>query len=224
MNEAAHMNETWMDVSDWQDTLFTWPFFKQEVKLILLDFSQKVHLHGPAENVDVVTLDGNVAKLLDFSKHEDRPLVVNFGSCTWPPFMAKFGEFCNVASSFAPVADFVTVYIEEAHAADGWAFNNNVSINKHCQIEDRISAAKRLLEHKPTFPIVCDGMNEEANFTYGGLYERLYIIHRGKIAYQGGRGPRLYFLKEVVEWLENYRSLEKAKESPKQSALQVAAA
>ena len=119
--------------------------------------------------------------------------------------MSKFGEFCKTASSFANVADFVTVYIEEAHPNDGWAFKNNVDISAHQRIEDRIDAAKRLLQHKPSFPVVCDTMTEDANFAYGGLYERLYIIHRGKIAYEGGRGPRLYNLSEVVEWLEKYR-------------------
>ena len=118
--------------------------------------------------------------------------------------MAKFGEFCKTASSFASVADFVTVYIEEAHPSDGWAFKNNVDISSHNRIEDRISAAKRLLSHEPSFPVVCDTMREDANFAYGGLYERLYIIHRGKIAYEGGRGPRLYNLSEVVEWLAQY--------------------
>ena len=82
MNEAAHMNITTLDVTDWQDTLFTWSFFKQDAKTLLLDFYQKVHLHGPAENVDVIQLDGTPAKLLDFSSSEERPLVVNFGSCT----------------------------------------------------------------------------------------------------------------------------------------------
>ena len=82
MNDAAHMKETILDVTDWQDTLFTWAFFKQDAKMLLLDFYQKVHLHGPAANVDVITLSGDQAKLLDFSSSEDRPLVVNFGSCT----------------------------------------------------------------------------------------------------------------------------------------------
>ena len=82
MNKLAHMDITQLDVSDWQDTLFTWGFFKQEAKAKLLDFYQKVHLHGPAVNVDVITLDGTTTKLLDYSSDEERPLVVNFGSCT----------------------------------------------------------------------------------------------------------------------------------------------
>ena len=119
--------------------------------------------------------------------------------------MAKFGEFCKVASSYADVADFVTVYVKEAHPTDGFVLKNNVSISNHFDIEDRIEAAKHLLVNMPTFPIVCDDMTEEANYAYAALPERLYIVHRGKIAYEGGRGPVAYFLSEVEQWLENYR-------------------
>ena len=122
-------------------------------------------------------------------------------------FMAQFGDFCKVASSYADVADFVTVYIEEAHAADGWAFSNNVSINIHRNIEDRIEAASRLLVQNPSFPVVCDDMTDNANYAYGGLFERLFVIHRGKIVYEGGRGPVFYFLSEVEEWLGKYKEL-----------------
>ena len=120
--------------------------------------------------------------------------------------MAKFKEFCQLASSFADVADFVTVYIEEAHPSDGWAFSNNREIQTHQHLEDRIEAAKILTrEHNVTFPVVCDTMANQANFSYGGLYERLYIIQNGKIAYEGGRGPRLYFLSEVEAWINSYK-------------------
>ena len=119
--------------------------------------------------------------------------------------MAKFGNYCRVASSYADVADFVAVYIEEAHAADGWDLKNNIKINIHQQIEDRIEAAKILLVENPSFPIVCDDMAENANYAYGGLSERLFVIHRGKIVYEGGRGPVFYFLSEVQEWLATYK-------------------
>ena len=121
--------------------------------------------------------------------------------------MAKFGNYCRVASSYADVADFVAVYIEEAHAADGWDLKNNIKINIHQQIEDRIEAAKILLVENPSFPIVCDDMAENANYAYGALSERLYVIHRDKIVYEGRRGPVFYFLSEVEEWLAKYKQL-----------------
>ena len=111
-----------------------------------------------------------------------------------------------MASSFSDVADFITIYIEEAHPTDGWAFSNNVEIKSHRHLNDRIEAAKILSEgNKLTFPVVCDTMANEANFCYGGLYERLYVIQNGKIAYEGGRGPRLYFVSEVEAWINSYK-------------------
>ena len=118
--------------------------------------------------------------------------------------MAKFGDFCKIVSSYADVADFVMVYIEEAHPSDGFKYANNVVIKTHQHVDDRIEAASQLLQQNPPFPIVCDGMDDAANYAYGALYERLYVIHRGKIAYEGGRGPMFYRLHEVQEWLENY--------------------
>ena len=43
---------------------------------------------------------------------------MNFGSCTWPPFMAKLEKFKQIICDFSDKADFVIVYIEEAHAAE----------------------------------------------------------------------------------------------------------
>ena len=65
--------------------------------------------------------------------------------------MGKFGGFCKIASSFSDIADFLTVYIEEAHPDDGWAFKNNIKINTHRDIEDRIEAAKHLLTKKKKY-------------------------------------------------------------------------
>ena len=51
-----------------------------------------------------------------------RPLVLNFGSCSWPPFMAKLPKFLGISKKFSDVADFAIIYIEEAHAEDEWSF------------------------------------------------------------------------------------------------------
>ena len=36
--------------------------------------------------------------------------------------MAQLRQFNEIARDFTDVADFVVVYIEEAHPTDGWAF------------------------------------------------------------------------------------------------------
>jgi len=85
-------------------------------------YCKTAQVDGPAHDGDVVGLDGAMQRLLDFQRGS-RPLVLVFGSCTWPPFMADFGNICRMAADNADLADFVVVYIEEAHASDGWALS-----------------------------------------------------------------------------------------------------
>jgi len=119
--------------------------------------------------------------------------------------MAKFGDFCEVARSFADVADFLMLYIEEAHPSDGWAFDGNVGIKDHENLEQRLAAASILTLQNPPFPIVVDSMKNEANHKYGGMYERLYILKDDQIKFQGRRGPGGCFVSEVEDWLKKYK-------------------
>lgn len=118
--------------------------------------------------------------------------------------MAKFDAFCRVATNYGPHADFLTVYINEAHPVEGWSFKNNIAISRHKNIDDRLAAARLLVDKRPPFPIVVDGMSDDGNFAYGVLYERLYVIVDGKIVFQGGRGPRHYYIEDVERWLREF--------------------
>ena len=40
--------------------------------------------------------------------------------------------------------------------------------------------------------LLADLMTDDACKAYGSLPDRLYIVHRGKVVYQGGRGPFEY--------------------------------
>ena len=113
-----------------------------------------------------------------------------------------------MASSFADIVDFVTVYIEEAHAEDGWKFDTNeVQILKHRSLSDRFAAATILADIKDElpFPVLVDNMNNDTNRAYGGLYERLYILLDNRVVYVGGVGPTGYHPHEVAGWLGQYR-------------------
>ena len=173
--------------------------FKKQVVLEKL-ITYKVSLH-----FSVHKLDSSECKLLDFAK-KGRPLVLNFGSCTWPPFMAKFELFIQTARDFSHVADFLTVYIQEAHPANGWYFYNNYVINTHTSLEERLSAARLLEEKQPPFPIVVDAMNSNASYSFGVKYERLHIIQDGVCVFVGGDGPDDYYVEDVVDWLSKYTS------------------
>ena len=96
------------------------------------------------------------------------------------------------------------IYIEEAHASDGWRFENNYDIKQHRSIEDRLMAAKKLRDIGTGCSIVVDRMDNQANALYGGLYERLYIILNSVVVYAGDRGPYGYRPDEVHDWLKKY--------------------
>jgi len=118
--------------------------------------------------------------------------------------LVYFSQICEKYSAFA---DFVVIYIEEAHASDGWRFSNNYDINIHRTIKDRLEAANRLKDHNilpPYVPILVDSMEDGTNKSYAALFERIYVLQSNKVAYQGGLGPFNYNLEELDSWLANY--------------------
>ena len=135
-----------------------------------------------------------------------RPLVVNFGSCTWAPFMAKFAAFSKMVERFADVADFVIIYIAEAHASDAWVIHGNrFTIQTHRSLDERFAAAQQLYDQQVPCRLLVDNMDDNASLQYSARPERLYVISEGKVAFQGGRGPLLYSVAEVEKWLLEYR-------------------
>jgi len=121
--------------------------------------------------------------------------------------MADFDGICRLAADNADHADFVIVYIEEAHPADGWAYSCNYLISQHRTMEERLAAATKLT----AFPlpgnmtVVAASMSDELTRAYGALPERLYVVHSGTVAYQGRRGPHGFRVGEVASWLSTYR-------------------
>lgn len=116
--------------------------------------------------------------------------------------MYRLEEFKQLVKDFSDVADFLVVYIAEAHSTDGWAFNNNYDIKHHRSLEDRLSAARILVQKEPLCPVVVDEINDVTAIKYGALPERLYVLQAGKVVYKGGVGPCGYSPLEVRSFLE----------------------
>ena len=92
------------------------------LRMLRVNLQKKARQGHRALNCPLISLDGATHHmLLDFAQ-SGRPLVLNFGSCSWPEFMASLEEFAEMVQSFSDVADFLFIYIEEAHPVDGWAF------------------------------------------------------------------------------------------------------
>ncbi|KAJ7990991.1 hypothetical protein DPEC_G00292600 [Dallia pectoralis] len=117
--------------------------------------------------------------------------------------------FRRLVEDFSDVADFLLVYIDEAHPSDGWVAPAmgplSFDVRKHRSLEERVVAAKKLIEAfrlPPQCQLVADCMDNNANVAYGVSFERVCIVQRKKIAYLGGKGPFFYHLKDVRQYLE----------------------
>jgi len=106
-------------------------------------------------------------------------------------------------------ADFLTVYVREAHPTDEWQMKSNlkekddVCYAQPKTLEQRLIIANDFTKRfKFPLPFGIDDMRNAANDAYAAWPERLYIIDEsGHIAYRGGMGPFNYHPAEVREWL-----------------------
>jgi len=124
--------------------------------------------------------------------------------------MAKLGQFGKMTAKFSSLADFVTVYISEAHPSEEANFTGNIDIAQHKNFEERVEASKILLDRKSAednYKLVVDLMDNKASTAYAAMPERLYVILDGKIVYEGLQGPFDYRLNEVEEYLEKRSKL-----------------
>jgi hypothetical protein len=160
---------------------------------------------GKAYNSRLFLPDGKTqTRLFDYMQ-KGRPLVVNFGSCTSPAWMAKLEQFRQLMKDFADIATFVTVYIKEAHPTDGWKFHTNqYKVASHQCLQDRLDAAKNVEAFRLPCPLVIDPMDNNSTYAYAAASERLYIIQNGYCTFKGGIGPEDFRIDDVRQWLKYY--------------------
>jgi hypothetical protein len=119
--------------------------------------------------------------------------------------MGQLAAFIDLAEDHKD-ADFVTVYLEEAHPTEGWLYPSvEHFIKQHKILSDRLSAASILHTKLQALvkgrdvevPLLVDSMQNSASRAFGALPERLVIIHEERVHFIGGRGPQDYSISEV---------------------------
>ena len=108
--------------------------------------------------------------------------------------MNKFSAFKDLVAEFGDVADFVVIYIEEAHPTDEW-FVHGLEHNykQHQTLQQRFEAAELLTSQVDMpCPLLIDTMSDDANLKYAAVPERLYVISDGVVKYRSGKGPLGY--------------------------------
>ena len=92
-------------------------------------------------------------------------------------------------------AEFLAVYVREAHPTDGWRMASNdragIAVRQPRDQAERVDVADRcngVLEM--SIPLLVDEMDDRVGHAYSGMPDRLYVVDRdGRVAYKGGRGP-----------------------------------
>ena len=117
------------------------------------------------------------------------------------------GDLVQIYNDYRDHADFLTVYVREAHPTDEWQMKSNVKDDvcyaQPKTLEQRVAIAKDFTaRYKFSLPFGIDDMSNTADRAYAAWPERLYIIDEtGRIVYRGGMGPFQYKPAEVREWL-----------------------
>jgi len=111
-------------------------------------------------------------------------------------------------AQFQSKAQFVAVYITEAHAKDEWPVGKSISFcDQPKVIEDRVALANRLQnELELPFPMLIDTMENEFEKTFAAWPWRFYVIGNGKIQFIAQPDPTVYAydVNKLQDWLECY--------------------
>ena len=108
-----------------------------------------------------------------------------------------------MAQTYAKKAQFIFIYIREAHAADEWPMDYlnegiNVNFKKPKVLHQRIVLAQKFVDQfQIKLPIYVDGIDDTISSLYSAAPERLYIIKNNRVNYKGGPGPMCYDLEEL---------------------------
>jgi hypothetical protein len=112
-----------------------------------------------------------------------------------------------LAQKYGERAQFLAVYVREAHPIDGWRMESNdrvgVAVAQPKDDASRNAVANQchdLLEMK--MPMLVDHLDDRVGHAYSGMPDRLYVIDRdGKVAFKSGRGPFWFNPREMEQAL-----------------------
>jgi len=109
----------------------------------------------------------------------------------------------KVAARFKQRADFIWIYIREAHPTDGRRPAKHVEVEQPKTFEARFDVAQRCSGAIDLgMPQLVDDMKDSCAKAYNAMPDRLFILGAdGRIAYRGARGPRGFKVDEMEQAL-----------------------
>lgn len=137
----------------------------------------------------------------------DKPLVLIFGNFTCGPFRSQAGNIEQLASRYQDRANFLLVYVREAHPKDGWWMLSNqragIELPQPTTFKERREIAVTCRNHlELKVPMLIDTIDDAVGSMYSGMPNRLYLIDRdGQIVFKNGRGPFGFHPRELEQTL-----------------------
>ena len=139
-----------------------------------------------------------------------KPVVLVFGSITCSPFRQAVIQTFDLHKQYGDKAEFVMVYIREAHPESTILVEENgkKELKKFIQTdtlkarEGNAQSCSALL--KVPFPMLIDTQDNATLKAYGAWPNRLVVVGKdGKIAWDSGEGPRGFRPDLLRQWLSN---------------------
>jgi len=114
----------------------------------------------------------------------------------------------RLQESFKDIANFVAVYIAEAHAQDEWPLGRKVCLNQHKTLEERLAVARQFKkDYNLEIPLLVDLMDNNFDQYYSSWPERFYIIEDCKMVLVGHPSTEFgYDRHHLTNWLNYHKS------------------
>jgi peroxiredoxin len=153
-----------------------------------------VEVGDHAPDFTLQTLDGNASVQLA-TLNRERPVVLIFGSYTWPPFRREVPALNKLYEKYGDKVAFQVVYITEAHPSDLWQMQSNIkddvvfaSPKNEAERAQLAGSCVRKLGIK--IPAAIDQFGNSTEQNYTAWPDRIYVIDRnGRVAYKSKPGP-----------------------------------
>ena len=102
--------------------------------------------------------------------------------------MTYLEQVNRLHDEYSSKVDFLTVYIAEEHASDGWVSRGNkYQIKTHRSFDERLFAAAMLKRADVNGALAVDTFSNEAEPTHAALPERLFLIEDGMVTFACGK-------------------------------------
>jgi len=115
------------------------------------------------------------------------------------------GDLNKLYADFALVADFLTVYISEAHSQDEWPMGDLVLIDQPKSDAVRCEVARQFVYDSGfMIPMVVDSIENQFDDSFGAWPVRFFIVQNGRVVFKAQPNEEFgYDLGEVRAWLDN---------------------